>query len=41
MEAVLDVDKKYIDIGIKFLKASQFDKKTATLDFINKTVFLD
>lgn len=31
------LDKQYIDIGIKLLKASHFDKKTPTLDFINKT----
>jgi len=30
------LDKQYIDIGIKLLKASHFDKKTPTLDFINK-----
>jgi len=31
------LDKQYIDIGIKLLRASHFDKKTPTLDFINKT----
>lgn len=35
-----DLDKQYIDIGIKLLKASHFEKKTSTLDFINKSNLL-
>lgn len=30
------LDKQYIDIGIKLLRASHFDKKAPTLEFISK-----